>query len=53
MIEIVAVPTPLIRTSEASKNETTEILSLENVKTLAPLVSVFVVDGVSLNDELP
>lgn len=53
VMEMVAVPTPLIRSSEVSKNETTEILSLEKVKMLAPLASVFVDDGVSLNDELP
>ena len=53
VMEIVAVPTPLIRTSDGSRKETTEILSLENVKTFPPLTSVFVDDGVILNDGLP
>ena len=42
---MVAVPTPLILTSDASRKETTTILSLENVKTLPPLVSVFEDEG--------
>ena len=54
---MVAVPTPLIRrsdgSSDGSRKETTEILLLEKENTLPPLVSVFVDDGISLNDELP
>ena len=53
VMAMVAVPTPLIRTSDASKKETTAILSLEKVKTLPPIVSVLVDDGESLNDEFP
>lgn len=53
VMEMVAVPIPLMRTSDASKKETTAILSLEKVKTLPPVVSVLVDDGESLNDEFP
>ncbi len=50
---MVEVPTPLIRRSDASKKETTAILLLEKENTLPPLVSVFVDDGASMNDEFP
>ena len=53
VMAMVAVPIPLIRTSDASKKETTDILSPEKVKTLPPVVSVLVDDGESLNDEFP
>ena len=53
VMERVAVPTPLIRTSVASNIETTAMLLLEKVKTLPPLVSVLVVDGTGWKDGFP
>ena len=49
----VVVPTPLIRTSDASNIETTAILLLVNVKTLPPEVSVLVEVITGRNDVLP
>ena len=53
VMDKVAVPTPLIRTSEASNIETTAILLLVKVNTRPPEVSVLVVVGTGRKDGLP
>ncbi len=53
IMDRVVVPTPLIRTSDASNIETTAILLLVKVKTRPPEVSVLVEVITGRNDALP